>query len=232
VVNPHYLEVLSEELRRRRVPRRYARRVTVELADHLAALRDEIRRNGDAHVCAEALAQARLGDPRELADEIADYQARRGFVRRHALVIFLVLPAPAVAALVAALALLGRGIYLAAVNLLHVDPMNPALRLPTHYAFYGLANLVTPLAALALCRLAARHRLPLLLPLFACVMLSLAGGFLKLDLVHCLASGSVKYFQRYGPDPARMILPLAVFAAHSVLRLGAAHVHVRARSGS
>ena len=96
--------------------------------------------------------------------------------------------------------------------------------------FYGLANLVTPLAALAFCRLAARHRVPLILPLVACATLSLAGGFLKLDLVQCLASGSVKYFQRYGLDTARMLFPLAVFVVHSMLRLTAAHLRAGAPS--
>jgi len=229
-VNPHYLDVLAEELRRRRVSRRYARRVTAELADHLAALVDEIRRTGHPDVSAESVAQARLGDPYALAGEIADYQACRGFVRRYALLIFVVLPLPAVATVVAALALLGRGIYLAAVHLFHVDPMSSALRLPTHYAFYGLANLVTPLAALAFCRAAARHRVPVVLPLVACATLSLVGGFLKLDLVQCLASGSVKYFQRYGLDTARMVLPLAVFVVHSMLRLTAAHFRAGVRS--
>ena len=223
-MNPQFLDDLDVRLRRHGLPRRYVRRVVGELGDHYESLRHAHARAGRDDADARRLAQRQLApDPQALVDAIVSRcPAGRGVValaRRHPIATFVLAPVPLMLAIGLALRFVGVLSYALVVDGLNVDNMHPALRAVVHNAFYGCAYGVTPALALLFCALAERANRPVMLALASCALLCVAGGMLKLDLVQCVASKHVAYFQRYGPDPLRLSLPLVVFVAHSVRRL-------------
>jgi hypothetical protein len=232
-----YLDELRHRFDRQHLPPAYANRVLAELADHLYALRDEAIDAGVARdeAAAEEIAQQRLsGDAEALAAAFAEtvieppvrllgfagraWDAALGLARRHALSAFGLLPILLMLGVGYGCKYLGILTYSLIVDVFHVDHMNPVLRAVVHYAFYGTAYCATPVLAVFFCVLAHAAGRSNRLALVACTLLSLGGGMLKLDLVQCLAGRDVAYFQRYGPHPARLCLPLLVFAAYACFR--------------
>lgn len=76
-----WLHSLRNELLRRGLPRHYVERVTGELADHAADMAAEAERTTFAGPSAPLI--ARLGEPRQLADDISREFQRRTFLGRH-----------------------------------------------------------------------------------------------------------------------------------------------------
>jgi hypothetical protein len=230
-LEPIFLDDLRRRLRQHGVSRRYVHRVVGELSDHFDLLVAEHRDTGSCDEEAERLAERQLAsDPDALFEALVHGRSRGivGAARRHPIVTFIVLPIPIALGLAFFCKFAGIGLYTLVCRGFGVDYMNASFRYIVDRTFYGCAYGLTPLLALAFCCLAERSRRGVLLALASCLMLSLAGGMLKLDLVQCTASRHVAYFQRYGADALRLSLPLIVFAAHSVRRLllhrGSAHV--------
>ena len=124
--------------------------------------------------------------------------------------------------------MVGTGAYLACVRLLRIDATDATLRFVFHHAFYGLAYGLTPVLALAYCRLAARAGCPAWMAGISSVLLCAAGGFLVVHFVQCKITGSVKYFQWWGMSAPRLALPLGVFVAYTAFRAARGWVARRA----
>ena len=221
-MEPTFLDDLRWRLRRHGVSRRYVNRVVDELAEHFDLLVAEHLEHGSRDEEAAQLAQRQLAaDPDALFDALVRGRSRGivGLARRHPLITFLVLPLPL--ALVTALFCKYAGIflYILVCRGFGVDYMNASFVNVVSATFKACAYGLTPLLALVFCCLAERSRRGVLLALASCLLLSVAGGMLKLDLVQCTASRHVAYFQRYGLDATRLSLPLIIFAAHTVRRL-------------
>lgn len=218
-MTPTFLDDLCHRLRRHGVSRRYVRRLACELSDHFESLVVQHRRAGQDESNARQLAEEQLGDPDALLGEVLGRYRLGRFVRRHPFVVFALAPVPLTLTIALLFALVGTASYLLCVRVFAVSALNPTLRFVFHHGFYGFAYGLTPLLALAYCRLASRHGCPLWTAGVASVLLCGAGGFLVVHFVQCKITGSVKYFQWWGPDALRLSLPLAVFAVHSAHRL-------------
>jgi hypothetical protein len=230
-----YLDELRVRFDREHLPRGYANRVLAELADHLYALRDEAIDAGAPDAQADEIAQQRLSvDADALASAFNEtvieppvrllgfagrvWDAAQRLAARHALSAFGLLPIVLMLGIAYGCKYLGILTYSLVVDVFHVNNMNPVLRAAVHYAFYGTVYSATPVLALFFCILAHAAGRSNRMALVACALLSLGGGMLKLDLVQCLAGRDVAYFQRYGPHPARLCLPLLVFALYACFR--------------
>ena len=218
-MSSHFLNEITHRLRRRGVSRRYVRRLVCELDDHLASLASRHRRAGLDEREAQRLAEQEVGDPDALVRAVLSRQRVGALVRRHPFVVFALSPVPLALMIALSCAAVGTAAYLACVRLLHVNQTDATLRFVFHHAFYGLAYGLTPVLALAYCRLAARAGCPAWMAGVASVMLCAAGGFLVVHFVQCKITGSVKYFQWWGMSAPRLALPLAVFAAHTTWRV-------------
>jgi hypothetical protein len=218
-VTPSFLDILCRRLRRRGVSRRYVRRLACELGDHYESLVALHLRGGHEESQARQLAEQQIGDPDALFAEVLGRRTLGRPVRRHPFVVFALSPVPLAVAMASLCALVFACGYVLCVRVAHVSPLNPALRFVFHYGFYALAYGLTPLLALAYCRLAARHGCPVWMAGVASLLLCAAGGFLVVHFVQCKVSGSAKYFQWWGVDALRLSLPLAVFALHAAQRL-------------
>jgi hypothetical protein len=227
-LSSHFLNEVNQQLRRRGVSRRYVRRLICELHDHFDALVARHRRDGVEDTEAQRLAERELGDPAALVREVLARQRVGALVRRHPVAVFALSPVPLALMLALACAVIGTVAYLACVRVLHISATDQTLRLVFHHAFYGIAYGLTPLLALAYCRLAARAGCPAWMAGVASVMLCAAGGFLVVHFVQCGTTGSVKYFQWWGISFPRLALPLAAFAAHTAGRALRAWVAGRA----
>jgi hypothetical protein len=221
-LEPTFLDDLRWRLRRHGVSRRYVNRVVDELAEHFDLLVAEHLEHGSRDEEAAQLAQRQLAaDPDALFDAscAAAPAASSDWPGGTLLSRILVLPLPL--ALVTALFCKYAGIflYILVCRGFGVDYMSPSFVNVVSATFKTCAYGLTPLLALAFCCLAERSRRGVLLALASCLLLSVAGGMLKLDLVQCTASRHVAYFQRYGLDATRLSLPLIIFAAHTVRRL-------------
>ena len=217
-MTPTFLNELCRKLRRRGVSRRYVRRLACELGDHYESLVALHLRGGHDEPRARQLAQRQIGDPDALVEEIVGRRTLGRCVRRHPFVVFALSPVPLALTMAALWALVFACGYALCVRLLRVSPLNPTLRVTFHYAFYGMAYGLTPLLALAYCRLAARHGRPAWMAGVSSLLLCAAGGCLVVHFVQCKITGSTKYFQWWGPDALRLSLPLAVFALHTAQR--------------
>jgi hypothetical protein len=230
MLSPRFLDELDHRLRwHGGLERRYVRRVVSELADHYFELFDQKRREGlNESAAADEAQRGVASNPDALFDAIV---CRRGrglagaiarfctFARHHPFVAFVVAPLPLMIAIGYLLKFVGVLVYSLVVDQLQVSNVNPVLVLVVDQTFKACAYGVTPLLALMFCHIAERTGRSIAFAFASCVLLSMAGGMLKLDLVQCLASHHVAYFQRYGPDAARLSLPMIVFTLHSVRRL-------------
>lgn len=215
------------------ISRRYARRVIAELEDHYHELHNARVKSGCNLDEAARLAQEQLvSDPDVLLAELVRGQGGKSFAwltraiglltklaREHALSAFVLLPILAFLGTYLGCKVVGFSIYSLIVDGFHVSNMNAVLRYSVDKIFYATAKGATPLLALAFCRLAVRANRSFLLALLACMLLSLMGGMLKLDLVQCTAGRDVAYFRRFGPDVARLTLPMLAFAMHGAYHL-------------
>ena len=218
-MKPQLVDQLCRRLRRHGLSLRYVARVRAELTDHFHCAFDECLSKGINESAAVQQAQARLGDADELFEAIIARREHDSFVHRHPLITFALLPVPIAMVLAYALAFVGRLTYVYVQRRFGIHYMDSTFVAVVGHAFYLAAYGLTPAVALYFCRLAMLYRCPIAFAFISCLTLALAGGILKLDLVQCLLSGSVKYFQRYGWDAVRLSLPLAVFALHTSLRL-------------
>ena len=217
-MSSHFLNEITHRLRRHGVPRRYVRRLVCELDDHLESLVTRYRRAGADEQEAQRRAEQELGDPDALVREVVARQKVGALVRRHPVAVFALSPVPLALTIALACAAVGTAAYLVCVRLIHIDPTDAKLRFVFHHAFYGLAYGLTPVLALAYCRLAARAGCGAWLAGISSVLLCAAGGFIIVHFVQCKITGSVKYFQWWGLSGPRLALPLAVFAAHTAGR--------------
>jgi hypothetical protein len=230
MLSPRFLDELNHRLRwQGGLDRRYVRRIVSELADHYFELFDQKRREGLNEVAAANEAQRGVAsDPDELFDAIVCRRGR-GFAgllarlctlaRQHPFISFILAPLPLMLSIGYTLKFVGVLIYSLVVDQLHVSNINPVLVFIVDQAFNICVYGVTPILALMFCHVAERTGRSILFPLISCLFLAAAGGMLKLDLVQCLASKHVAYFQRYGLNSARLSLPMIVFVLHSVRRL-------------
>ena len=217
-MNPRPIDQLRDRLRRSGLSKRYVKRVTAELADHFDCGHERYLEEGLSPQEAEQRAAADLGEHDALCEEILRSHAARPFIQRHPAVSFLVLPVPMLLSAVVMCAVVGVGAFLFVTRVFDVEHTNPTFRLVVLRTFYTSAYVLTPVLALGFCHLAARHRCSPWLALFACLLLCILGGLVKIDLVLCPASGSIKFFRRMGPDYWRLGIPLAVFPAYALLR--------------
>jgi len=217
-VKPQLVEQLCRRLRRHGLPLRYVARVRAELTDHFYCAFDDCVSGGVAESAAIEEAQSRLGDADDLFEAIVSRREHDSFVHRHPFVTFALFPVPVAVVLAYAIALAGRLTYVYVQRRFNIHYLDSTFVAVVGHSFYLAAYGVTSVVALYFCRLAMLYRCPISFAFISCLTLALAGGALKLDLVQCLLSGSVKYFQRYGWDAARLSLPLAVFAIHTSLR--------------
>ena len=218
-MKPQLVEQLCRRLRRHGLSLRYVARVRAELTDHFYCAFDDCLSSGLAESIAVERAQTRLGDADELFEAIVSRREHDSFVRRHSFATFALLPVPIAAILAYALAFVGRFTYHFVLARFQINYLDSTVYAVVDQSFKLAAYGLTPLIALYFCRLAMMYRCPVSFAFISCLTLALGGGVLKLDLVQCLLSGSVKYFQRYGWDAVRLSLPLAVFAVHTSLRL-------------
>jgi hypothetical protein len=86
-----WLERVEGELARRGVPARWRRRLLAELRDHLADLTEE----GARMTTDQMTLAAQLGPPEQVAATAAEEYRKAGWVRRHPLLVFGLMPVPA-----------------------------------------------------------------------------------------------------------------------------------------
>lgn len=217
-MKPQLVEHLCRRLRRHGLPLRYVARVRAELTDHFYCAFDDCISTGLADSVAIERAQSRLGNADDLFEAIVTRRENDSFAHRHPFITFALMPVPIAVALAYSIGFLGRIAYHYVLERLQLNYLDSTVYAIVDQSFKLAVYGLTPLVAIYFCRLAAMYRCPVSFALVSCMTLALAGGVLKLDLVQCLASGSVKYFQRYGWDAARLSLPLAVFAVHTAIR--------------
>ena len=217
-MKPQLVEHLCRRLRRHGLPLRYVARVRAELTDHFYCAFYECVSSGLPDTVATERAQDRLGSVDELFEEIVSRRESESFVHRHPFATFALMPVPIAIVLAYAIGFAGRFTYHYILERFQLNYLDSTVYAVVDQSFKLTVYGLTPLIAVYFCRLAAMYRCPVSFALVSCMMLAFAGGVLKLDLVQCLASGSVKYFQRYGWDAVRLSLPLGVFVLHTALR--------------
>ncbi|MBC8109238.1 MAG: hypothetical protein H7Z14_21810 [Anaerolineae bacterium] len=217
-MKPQLVEQLCRRLRRHGLALRYVARVRAELTDHFYCAFNDCLSSGITEPAAIKEAQSRLGDANELFEAIISRREHESFVHRHPFLTFALFPVPIAVVLAYAIAIAGRLTYVYVQRRFNIHYLDSTFVAVVDHAFYLAAYGVTSVVALYFCRLAMMYRCPISFAFISCLTLALAGGALKLDLVQCVFSGGVKYFQRYGWDAARLSLPLAVFIIHTSLR--------------
>jgi hypothetical protein len=217
-VKPQLVEQLCRRLRRHGLPLRYVARVRAELTDHFFCAFDECISDGLTDSAAIERAQDRLGSVDELFEAVVSRRESDSFVHRHPFITFALRPVPIAVVLAYLIGIVGRGAYHYVLQHFNIYYLDSTVYAIVDHGFKLVVYGLTPLIAIYFCRLAMMYRCPVSFALVSCMSLALAGGVLKLDLVQCLASGSVKYFQRYGWDAARLSLPLGVFVLHTAVR--------------
>jgi len=203
VRNPAWLEALSTELRRQRLPAAYSARLMEELAEHLVDVMEDTMSTGTANSGTRdyATLSRRMGAPADVAQEAAVEFRRRGFFGRHPLLTFVALPilaAPAVW-IGALFALLGMaGVWKLSVNQGWASPELSAAGIGA-LKFVCMLIMVAPVVgcAWAFGRVAVRNGLSWRWPLMACAIL---GAF--------IAVASVDTRWSMAPNQSQMMLGL------------------------
>ena len=175
---------------------RYVARVRAELTDHFLCAFDDCLSSGIAEHAAVEHAQHRLGSADELFEAIVSRREHDSFVHRHPFVTFALLPVPLAIVLACTIAFVGRFTYHYVLERFQLNYLDSTVYAVVDQSFKVAVYGLTPAIALYFCRLGTMYRCPISFAFISCLTLALAGGVLKLDLVQCLLSGSVKYFQR------------------------------------
>lgn len=170
--NPAWLEALSFELRRQRLPAEYSARLMEELSDHLVDVMEDTMSVGLRDVDAVS---RRMGAPRDVARAAATEFRRRGFLGRHPLLTFVALPVlatPAVGALACLLVLGMAGVWRFSVQ--HgwtAAELSASGTGWLKFACVMMMVLPTIIFAWAFVRVAVRNGLSWRWPLMACAIL-------------------------------------------------------------
>lgn len=90
------LESMADELVRKGLPPEYAERVTAELADHRRDIIEELQAAGHSVAAAAEEADRRIGEPRQVVNQLARAYQRRYFCGRWRALTFVVTPMLAV----------------------------------------------------------------------------------------------------------------------------------------
>lgn len=189
------------------------RRRLQELADHREDLKREALEEGLSEADAEARADALLGEPRTLAQQLALASRRSSWWGRHPFIGFCLLPPFAILLLVLSIMLIEWGVscfyftselFRALVN----DPSGLALSRRALAVDYYAAILLT---AAALCRLARRRVGGPKWALIACAVCALNGWLFRMKLGSHFFTVSVGYWSGW-PVWTPVLLPLAVAA--------------------
>lgn len=231
------MESLAAELIRRGLPPDYAQRAAAELAEHRRDLVEELVSQGGAANAAEAAADRRLGEPRELVRKLAREYRRRTLAGRWPIATFVVSPlltayaswvlaALAVSSGCACVSRLGAFVGVDGVS-------NAAVATAKLVAGWTLFNVVAPVTlAVGFARLARRAGLSWRWTLASVVQVALVAGLLHWSadyrqgragfLVPCYVGDTRSFLQFLGSawSPwllVQIAIPLAALAV--VLRL-------------
>jgi hypothetical protein len=210
-VKPQCLDELSQRLRRNGYSARFIERISDELHDHYECRKVDYLVDGCSANEAAVKAANDVGPADALFQEIARREELLPFARRRPLVAFLLAPLPTLAGSVGAFLLLGAIVFLTATRYFQVEQTDPVFRKLVLGAFDVFVYSITPAIALGFCRMALARGCSLCGPLLTCAVLAVIGGSLEIHLVICPASGSLTYFQFFGLNATRLLLPLLVF---------------------
>ncbi len=172
-----WLEELRHELARRKLPRRYVKRLVVELSDHITDFTEDSM-STDAQDLHNPNLQSivnRLGRPSQVAETaVAEYRRQR-FSARHPLMAFVALPILLLPLLWIAF---GTGVYglLVAGDGLGIEPPDGPLsrwvEIVGLFVVYGMVNVPIVLSAVFVCRLASKAALGWKWPMLGCLLLA------------------------------------------------------------
>lgn len=197
------LENMADVLVRKGLPTEYAERVAAELSDHRRDVIDEMQAAGHSAAAAAEEADRRIGEPRQVANQLARAYQRRYFCGRWRALTFVVTPllAVVIAWHVMALALVPSSLF--AIN--SADRLGYELSLASQaniklaLGLTAFQAIVPALLAIAYYRLAIRAGL------------RNAWAWISVAQV-AVAAGSMHWFASHESGRAGMSLPLGVDA--------------------
>jgi hypothetical protein len=172
VERERWLDELRVELKRRYVPRRYARRLMGELSDHFTDLMEDAM-NKDVQESSHAV--ERLGAPGPLAQRAAEEYRRGRFAARHPWLAFVALPPLQVFALWATLVAIAVGVAYALEWLgMPGGPYPIWGKLALTAIFFCVCELPIVWTAARVCRASQRAGLGWRWAVLGCLLVSLA----------------------------------------------------------
>ena len=167
-----WLEQVRHELGRQKLPRRYVKRLVLELSDHLTDYMEDSSMSTDAQESQTIV--DRLGMPNQIAQRAAFEYRQERFPARHPWLIFAALP-------VVLLPLLWIVAFLGFLALVLIDdwigfelhtPLPLWGKLLVSLVFYGVIQLPIVLSAAFVCHLAKRGALSWKWPMLGCLLLA------------------------------------------------------------
>lgn len=221
----HSLDEMLVQLRRRGFDSEYVARLRDEITDHVLALEAEYLRRGQNAARAAALAERQIGDWDVLYEEVVRRAGPAPWMRRFPALFFGLGPVLITAAVAGLLVGLGALALTCATGWFGVTRDHAMTRHIVLRSFDLLAYGLTPLLALTFARCAVRFRCHYAWAVLACLVLSLVGGLVRVYLVWCPASGSIRCFYWCSVDTVRLVGPMAaclLYAAAARLRSGPA----------
>jgi hypothetical protein len=153
MASPPWLEELRGRLKQQALPPRYVERLLQELSDHFHDIQEEEKGMDAGKVCD---ANARMGEPGDLAPLIGSEFRKRYFSQRHPVVMFAVMPVLLLLGIWAGLVLLA--FLLGSVLGEATEPEPVVDGFAARLICYGLVWLPVTLAAVVCCRAARQGR--------------------------------------------------------------------------
>ncbi|MGP8202076.1 MAG: hypothetical protein ACLQU4_21525 [Limisphaerales bacterium] len=218
-MRPDFIEQLRDRLAELGCPKSQARRLVREVAEHREDLKQAASLEGLSDVEAEARVNAKLGDPRYLAEQQMAMLRRSSWLSRHSVIGFCLLPLLAVPVLWGLLVVLELWLEFALgygcdEMKLHVAANNPAQlhHLATAVCCSDCAAIA--LVALLLCWLARRAAVSLTWMMVSLGICSLYALFTSVQLnPHSVVAGF-----SWPPQWIKAVMPLLIASVIYILR--------------
>lgn len=216
---PDFIEPLRRRLLELGCPMAQVRRLVQEVADHREDLKQAAVSEGLSGADAEARANAQLGDPLVLAEQMMIALLRSSWWGRHSLIGFCMLPLLAVPLLWALLLSLGLSLEFALgfswdLKKLNIATDNPVAFHHLVMALHGADYVAIALVTLLFCWLARRSGVSLKWMVISCAICSLYASFIYARIwPHNFALGIT-----WTPQWIRAAIPLLIAGAIYIFR--------------
>lgn len=207
-------EVLEEALRGRGVSPAWAKRLVIELRDHLECATREYVADGYPQDDAARLAHERLGHDDLIIERMLADAGSLTLPHRHPFLSFFAAPLVAVALALGLYVSIARGAGRVAIDVFGLEVTDWSFHALARMAYFSAGYLVWVVGAIGFCAVARRYRCAIRWPLLACLTLAGMAGLCYVNMTLPVGDTGVDIVT-YGVDLTsripRIVLPLIIF---------------------